>query len=274
MSTQNEIVKVFSNTEFGSVRTIEEDGKVLFCGSDVAKALGYTDTDQAIRKNCRWASNRRVPHPQSPDKEIEMKFIPEGDVYRLIVKSRLPAAEKFESWLFDEVVPQIRKTGGYIPVEENMSDLEIVCRALQIMQNTVKQKDELIAVQQEHIDELEPKGAYFDKVLQCKEAIPTTVVAKDYDMSPQQLNKFLESKGIQYKCGKTWVLNQKYAGHGYTRTWTNEYETPYGTSMRVHMYWTQKGRWFIYTLLRAGGILPLAEREEKKEEKKVVSSFG
>ncbi len=109
----NQQLQVFNHEQFGDVRIIEEDGKVLFCGKDVAKALGYTNPQKAIRDHCRYRTNRSVPHPQSLGKLLDIVFIPEGDVYRLITHSKLPAAERFEKWVFDEVLPTIRKTGGY-----------------------------------------------------------------------------------------------------------------------------------------------------------------
>lgn len=106
-------IKLFESPEFGSVRTLEENGKVLFCGSDVAKALGYVRPNDAVSAHCRYTVKHRIPHPQNPDKQIEMTFIPEGDVYRLMARSELPGADKFESWIFDEVIPSIRRTGSY-----------------------------------------------------------------------------------------------------------------------------------------------------------------
>ena len=97
-------MQIFKNEQFGEVRMIEENGKPLFCGSDVARALGYARPNDAIVDHCRCTVKRRIPHPQSPDKEIEMAFIAEGDVYRLIVRSKLPSADKFERWVFDEVI--------------------------------------------------------------------------------------------------------------------------------------------------------------------------
>lgn len=108
-----EQLQIFKNEEFGSIRTIEENGKVLFCGSDVAKALGYSNKTDALLKHCRYIAKHDVPHPQSKTKTIEMIFITEGDLYRLITHSKLPSAERFESWVFDEVLPAIRKTGSY-----------------------------------------------------------------------------------------------------------------------------------------------------------------
>lgn len=108
-------IEIFKNEEFGEIRTVlDENSKVLFCGSDVAKILGYVNTSKALKDHCRCITKCYIPHPQSLDKRIEISFIPEGDVYRLIAHSKLPAAEKFESWIFDEVLPTIRKTGGYI----------------------------------------------------------------------------------------------------------------------------------------------------------------
>lgn len=109
------MVKTFVNEEFGSVRTIEENGKVLFCGSDVAKALGYRRPKDAINAHCKGAVKRRLLTNGGAQ---EMKMISEGDVYRLISHSRLHSAEKFESWIFDDVLPTIRRTGGYVTNEE------------------------------------------------------------------------------------------------------------------------------------------------------------
>ena len=108
-------IKIFDNEEFGSVRTIEENGKVLFCGSDVAKALGYRRPKDAINAHCKGAVKRRLLTNGGAQ---EMKMISEGDVYRLISHSRPPYAEKFEGWIFDDVLPTIRRTGGYVSNEE------------------------------------------------------------------------------------------------------------------------------------------------------------
>lgn len=113
---QLQIFKYQSEEEqlFNEIRTIEqEDGNVLFGATDVAKMLGYSNPHDAIGKHCRYLAKYDLPHPQSPEKTIKVGFIPEGDVYRLIVRSKLPSADKFEKWLFDEVVPSIRKRGYY-----------------------------------------------------------------------------------------------------------------------------------------------------------------
>lgn len=109
---QNEL-QIFNNEEFGKIRTLEIEGKPYFVANDIAKALGYKDTTKAVKQHCRWVAKRHIPHPQSKDKELEVNIIPEGDMYRLITNSELPSAERFESWVFDEVLPSLRKTGTY-----------------------------------------------------------------------------------------------------------------------------------------------------------------
>lgn len=111
-------LKVFNNEEFGEVRTIEENGNILFCGSDVAKALGYDQPHKAIKQHCKEDGGMFYTVIDSMGREQQAKFINESNLYRLIVNSKLPSAEKFEHWVFDEVLPTIRKTGGYVSNED------------------------------------------------------------------------------------------------------------------------------------------------------------
>ena len=113
-------IQIFNNPDFGEVRTMEENGAVLFCGSDVAKALGYSNPSKALSDHCKGVTKR---YTLTKGGNQELNFIPESDVYRLIVHSKLPAAERFEKWVFDEVLPSIRKTGSY---NKPMSELEIL----------------------------------------------------------------------------------------------------------------------------------------------------
>ena len=114
MEQSKQVMEVFNSQEFGSIRVIQEGERFLFCARDIAAALGYAKPQNAVQQHCRYALKRGIPHPQSPDKQIIMTFLPEGDVYRLIIGSKLPSAERFERWVFDEVLPSIRKHGGYI----------------------------------------------------------------------------------------------------------------------------------------------------------------
>lgn len=137
-------LKIFENSEFGMIRTIEENGNALFGGTDTAKALGYSNPRDAVARHCRYVVKRDVPHPQAPNKTIEMLFIPESDVYRLAAKSELPGAERFEKWIFDEVLPSIRKHGAYMTPETleaailNPDTMIKICTALKEEQDKRK----------------------------------------------------------------------------------------------------------------------------------------
>lgn len=115
-------LKIFRNDQFGEIRTVEEYGTVLFCGSDIAGALGYSNTRDAINRHCKpegvvkrdGVSQTTNQYGITTEQTVEMKFINEGNVYRLITHSKLPAAEQFEHWVFDEVLPTIRRNGAYM----------------------------------------------------------------------------------------------------------------------------------------------------------------
>lgn len=251
---------IFQNAEFGQIRTVEIDGKPYFVGSDIAKSLGYAIPSKAVNTHCKGVSKMEVP---SNGGKQEMLIIPEGDVYRLITHSKLPSAERFESWVFDEVLPSIRKNGGYLAGQETMSDEEIMAKALMVAQKTISNKNHIIEKQQKVIEELQPKASYYDLVLQCKDTIATTIIAKDYGMAPMKFNLMLKEFGIQFKQGETWLLYSKYQGYGYMATKTHNFPDLDGVQhTRIHSYWTQKGRLFLYDFLKEKGILPLIERQE------------
>ena len=122
-----------------------------------------------------------------------------------------------------------------------------------------------VAVQNQQIVEMKPKASYYDVVLNCKDLVAISVIAKDYGWSANRMNQYLHDKGVQYKQGnKIWLLYQKYAEMGYTSTKTHSYPGSDGTMhTKVHTYWTQQGRLFIYGLLKADGILPTMEQEDE-----------
>lgn len=146
---------IMTNELFGEVRFAEIDGKPYAVANDVAKALGYANPSKATNDHCR--NSIKIWGNDSLGRRQEFKAIPEGDIYRLIIRSKLPGADKFERWVFDEVIPQIRKTGGYIPVTQEMSDAEIMAKALLISQRTIEQKNTIIKEQEERIEYLEDK---------------------------------------------------------------------------------------------------------------------
>lgn len=272
-------VKIFESEEFGSVRTVEEDGKMLFCGSDVAKALGYTRPNDAVNDHCRIdATSKRRTIIDRLGRKQEALFIPEGDVYRLIAHSKLPAADQFERWIFDDVIPTIRKTGGYVNndelfIETYFSQVEESTKAmLRATLATVRevneknrQLEQTVGVQSQQIAELQPKATYYDVVLQCEDLISITAIAKDYGKSARWMNNYLHGKGVQYRQGDIWLLYQTYAERGYTSTKTFKYDDGGENHVKIHTYWTQKGRLFIYELMKSDGHLPIIEQENGGE---------
>lgn len=200
-------LQVFENAQFGQVRIIEENGKPLFCGSDVAKALGYMRPADALAQHCKGSVKRRL---LTAGGEQDAKFIPEGDVYRLIARSKLPAAERFEKWVFDEVLPSIRKNGGYIAGQETMTDDELLANALMVAQRKIEARDKQIEVQEKQIEAMHPKALFADAVSASKTSILIGDLAKllkqnGVDIGQKRLfqwlreNKYLISqKGASY----------------------------------------------------------------------------
>lgn len=121
-----------NNSMFGDVRFLNIEGKPYAVASDVAKVLGYANPTKATKDHCRYITKCYTPHPQNNSKQLEVNIIPESDIYRLIIKSKLPKAQEFECWVMEEVLPQIRQTGGYIPIKESDTNEEFLARALLI----------------------------------------------------------------------------------------------------------------------------------------------
>lgn len=141
----NNELKIFENSEFGKLSVLVIDGKEYFPAIECAEILGYAKGRNAVSTHCRYALKRGVPHPQNPEKIIEMIFIPESDLYRLIIKSKLPSAERFEKWVMEEVLPSIRKHGGYLYGQEQMTDEEMLCASLLFAQKKIEDRDRKIA---------------------------------------------------------------------------------------------------------------------------------
>lgn len=174
------MITVFESKDFGKVRTVDIDNKIYFCGSDVAKALGYARPNDSISAHCRYTVKHSIPHPQSKNKEIEMLFISEGDVYRLIAHSKLPSAEHFESWIFDEVLPTIHRTGSYI-MEGSEKDNE-----LKLLQATVTQLQNMLLA-------LSAKKTPNERALNIwKKQIGTPLIGKLQDNALQSTGEVIE----------------------------------------------------------------------------------
>ena len=263
----NSELKIFENAEFGSIRTVEIDSTPYFVGKDVAEVLGYSDTNKAIAMHCD-DEDKKLNDKSSPSfGQRGATLINESGLYSLILSTKLPKAKEFKHWVTSEVLPSIRRHGMYA-MDELIENPDLAIKALTALKEErekTKKLTETVAVQNQQISELKPKASYYDVVLNCKDLVSITEIAKDYGKSGRWLNEKLHELGIQFKQGsKIWLLYQKYADKGYTSTKTQTYNGNDGNvHTKVHTYWTQKGRLFIYDLLKEQGILPLIENNQK-----------
>ena len=260
---ENNLV-VFNNPEFGQLRMVYIDEKQYFMASDVARALGYSKPNNAISQHCRATLKRSTP---ISGKEQEVNFIPEGDVYRLIIRSKLPKAEEFEKWVFDEVLPSIRRHGIYATDNVINTILENPDFGIQLLSQLKEERAEKEKLKTENlqqkqlIGELKPKADYTDMILKSKELVTITQIAKDYGMSGGKFNKILHKLKVQYKQNGQWLLYAKHQEKGYTHSETIHFKHSDGRAdTKMLTKWTQKGRLFLYELLKKNDILPVIEQ--------------
>lgn len=247
-------LKIFQNPQFGEIRTITENSVTLFCGKDVAAALGYSDPKKAIARHCKGGTKRPLP---TKGGEQEAVFIPEGDIYRLAARSELPGADAFERWIFDEVLPSIRKTGGYALPKDYPA-------ALRALADSEEQRLLLAAeneAQRQEIADFQPLRQYLDTILSSPGPLAITQIAADYGLSAKRLNHILHEEGIQHCVNGQWILYRKHMGKGYTKSATIAITHGDGSpDAKVHTYWTQKGRIFLHQVLTKRGILAVMDR--------------
>lgn len=258
-------MQIFKNPEFGSIRLIEIDGEPWFVGADICKALEIGNVPMALSRLDADEKNTislTDGIPGNPNKTI----VNEPGLYSLVLGSRKPEAKAFKRWITHEVLPAIRRHGVYA-VDEVLNNPDMLIAALtELKAERAKTKSlqQTVAVQNQQISEMQPKASYYDVVLNCKDLVSVSVIAKDYGWSAKRMNQYLNEKGVQYRQGdKIWLLYQKYAERGYTNTKTQVFPRSDGTlHTSVHTYWTQAGRLFIYDLLKADGILPTMEKPQ------------
>lgn len=256
---------IFQNAEFGSVRSTMINGEPYFVGKDVAEILGYKDTSDAMRRHVDDEDKLTRCFTDSGQSR-EMYVINESGLYSLILSSKLPSAKRFKRWVTSEVLPAIRRHGLYA-VDDMLNNPDALIEALQAYKAERVQRLALEAenaIQKQQLIEMQPKASYYDVVLNSPDLVSITEISKDYGWSAQRMNDYLHTKGVQFKQGgRIWILYQKHAEKGYTSTKTHTYPATDGTiHTKVHTYWTQKGRLFIYDLLKADGILPIIEQED------------
>ena len=252
-------LQVFKNAEFGSVRTTVIDREPFFVGRDVVEILGYSNSRDAISKHVD-EEDKGVAKCDTLGGMQELTLINESGLYSLILRSQLPKARQFKRWVTAEILPAIRRRGMYA-IDEILENPDLAIEALTQLKEERRKRKALeltAAVQKQQIAELSPKASYYDLILQNRNTVPVTQIAKDYGMSGRKFNELLHDLGVQYRFRKTWLLYQHYADLGYTQSKTFAIDAEKSV---MHTYWTQKGRLFLYDLLKGEGILPLIEQE-------------
>ncbi|HAQ0349238.1 TPA: phage antirepressor [Enterococcus faecium] len=250
------------NFEQNEVRTILVNDEPYFVGKDIADVLGYSNPQKAIRDHVDLED--KTQNDSFTVNGTAVVLINESGLYSLILKSKLPSAKKFKRWVTSEVLPAIRKHGGYLTPEKVE---EALLNPDTIIQLATQLKEErtgrLIAEQK--IAEYEPKISYLDSILSSTDSVTISQIAADYGMSPQQMNKLLHKLGIQKKVGNQWLLRKKHMRQGYTKSHTTEIpKSDGGTKVVMNTKWTQKGRLFIYESLKKEGYIPEIDLLEER----------
>ena len=232
---------VFRSKEFGQIRTCTVEGETFFVGKDVASALGYGNSREALRKHVD-EEDKQASRFVTGGQQYNMTVINESGLYSLILSSKLDSARRFKRWVTSEVLPQIRKNGRY--------ELEQQNRVLESRNALLEE----ITVQQK------PLTDYARIILSSTQTVTITQIAQDYGMSPVGMNQLLFKLHIQHKVGGQWILYIPYLNKGYVQSFSSYFVKSDGeVQVKLHTRWTQSGRLFLYEELKKAGVLPLIE---------------
>lgn len=247
------------NFKGSDIRALEIDGNPYFIGKDIAEILGYKDTSDALKKHVDSEDKLTRRFADSGQNRL-MYAINESGLYSLIISSKLPAAKEFKRWVTSEVLPSIRKHGAYMTpdtIEKMINSPDLL---IGLATKLKKEQEDRMAAENKVI-ELTPKASYYDSILANKSLMTITVIAKDYGMSGQEMNKMLHKYGVQFKQGGIWLLYSKYQKNGWTHSNTRIIKIGRNEERAVvDTKWTQKGRLGLYKLLKEKGILPMIEK--------------
>lgn len=250
-------IQTFKNEEFGEVRTLVVNSEPWFVGSNVATILGYTNPQKAIRDHVD-DDDKLTERIVLSGQNREVVIINESGMYSLILSSKLPTAKKFKHWVTSEVLPAIRKTGGYMVSKQDDTPELIMARALKVAEDTInrhkqqlEQANERIALQDTQLKQQAPKVKYVDNVLQSVNTYTTTQMSKELGLrEAKQLYNNLKEHGYMFKQSGQWLLTAKYSEKGYTKSRTYQFtrnDGSIGTSSTT--VWTEKGRHWLHELL-------------------------
>ena len=265
-------LKIFENEQFGSIRTVMINNEPWFVGKDVAEVLGYAKARNAIATHVDTEDKKDAPIQGDLGGTQTMTLINESGLYSLILSSKLPTAKEFKRWVTSEVLPSIRKHGAYMTPETLEAAILNPDYLIKLATALKEEKDRRQALETENaqqkqiIGELKPRADYTDRILSNKGLVTITQIAKDYGMSGRKMNKLLEDLHVQYKQSGQWLLYADYHDKGYTHSKTINITRKDGTpDVTMETKWTQKGRLFIYDLLKSKDILPTIEQEQTKK---------
>ena len=234
----------FRNLEFGAIRTMSnKQGEPMFCAKDVCLALNHTNSRKAVSDLVDNDDVTRSYLIDSLGRKQQATFINESGLYALIFSSKLDSAKRFKHWVIGEVLPAIRKQGGYMIAHEGETEKEIMTRAIGIVQTTLARRDEEIA-------RLKPRADYADLVLDSITCITTTQLAKELGMTAQELNRRLCEMRIQYWQSGQYMLYAEFARQGFAKSRTRKHVCKHGIVLtEMYLVWTERGREFIHRLL-------------------------
>ena len=235
-------IQIFQNQEFGAIRTMSnEQGEPMFCLKDVCDVLELST--QKVVQRLEDDVLSKYPIVDTLGRTQQATFVNEDGLYDTILESRKPQAKLFRKWVTSEVLPSIRKQGGYMVARPDETDEEILARALQIMKAAIESRDEVIA-------ELLPRADYADEVLDSVSCITTTQLAKELGMTAQELNRRLCEMRIQYWQSGQYMLYADYARMGLAKSRTHKRVLKHGMVLtEMYLVWTEHGREFIHSLL-------------------------
>jgi len=249
------------NFEQNEVRTVLANDEPYFVGKDVATALGFKDSNNALKQHVEnedkiiGCQNTTPSFKDKLGRNQYPTLINESGVYDLIFGSNLPSAKKFKRWVTSEVLPAIRKHGIYA-TDELLNNPDLLIGVA----TKLKEERALRLVAEQRVNELQPKAEYYDNILKNKSLMTISIIAKNYGMSATKMNNLLHDLGVQYRQGNAWLLYRKHQDKGYTHT---EMIPVQGSeNLKPSTKWTQQGHIFIYQLLKDNGILPLIEQKQ------------
>ena len=253
----NEIMKVFNNSEFGEIRTVIKDDGIYFAGKDIAEALGYKDTVNALKAHVD-EDDKLTWRITTSGQARNMTVINESGVYALVFGSKLTNAKQFKRWVTSEVLPELRKTGSY-----SLTIPKTLPEALRAYADEVESHNAtkaIVAQQEQQIAEFKPVKDYVDKILSSKSCLAITQIAADYGLSAQELNKILHEAGLQRKVGDQWILYKQHMAKGFTKSETFTFCRSDGRlDSKIMTKWTQKGRLEIHSILTKLNIHAVCE---------------